>query len=138
MNMNGKLMAAALVGLGLLGSARAQDRTMESQTNTATQGPMSYTVGQSEVKDLRGKGWSWRDIGYGVAIAERSGKPLQEVVSEKNSGLRWREVADRNGFRLKEVKKEAKRFAKEGKKSEKYERRQGGRSMSEPRDEKAP
>ena len=110
--MNTKLLLAALVGLALSSSARAEERDAHRDV-TLTDLSASYNVQQTDIQNLRDKGWSWNDIGSALAISKRSGQPLQELVAQKDSGMSWSQIADKNGFRLSEVQRESRQVARD-------------------------
>lgn len=120
--MKTQWVPAALVGLALAMPAYADQPTM---TRHATMADLtaSYNVQQSEIQNLRDKGWSWNDIGTALAISKRSGQPLQELVAQKDSGMSWSQVADKNGFKLNEVNREAKQVARDFKRADREARR---------------
>ena len=120
-------MLAPLMGLAIAMPARADDREARRDATMADL-TASYNVEQSEVQSLRDKGWSWNDIGTSLAISKRSGQPLQEVVAQKDSGMGWNEIADKNGFRLSEVRGEARQVAKDFKRADRQARREGIRT----------
>lgn len=115
-------MLAALAGLALAMPAQAADRSYRHDATMADL-TASYNVQQSEIQNLRDKGWSWNDIGTALAISKRSGQPLQELVAQKDSGMSWNQIADKNGFKLNEVNREAKQVAKDFKKADKNQKR---------------
>jgi hypothetical protein len=67
-----------------------------------------YNVPESEIVALREKGLGWGEVGHALAIAQKSGKPLSEVMALRDSGLGWGQISQKYGFKLGEIKKEAK------------------------------
>lgn len=114
--MKTHMMLAALVGLALAMPVRAEDRARHDASMADL--TASYNVQQSEIQNLRDKGWSWNDIGTALAISKRSGQPLQELVAQKDSGMSWGQIADKNGFKLNEVNREAKQVARDFKRAD--------------------
>jgi hypothetical protein len=110
--MNTRLLLAALVGVALASPARAAERDARRDV-TMTDLSASYNVQQTDIQSLRDKGWSWNDIGSALAISKRSGQPLQELVAQKDSGMSWSQIADKNGFRLSEVQRESRQVARD-------------------------
>jgi hypothetical protein len=119
--MKNQWLFAALAALALAAPVRADDRTHKDMSMADL--TASYNVQQSEIQNLRDKGWSWNDIGTSLAISKRSGQPLQELVAQKDSGMSWHQIADKNGFKLNEVQKEGKQVAKDFKRADKEQRR---------------
>src|SRR5438105_367255 len=119
--MKTQWMLAALAGLALALPARA-DRSYRHDASMADL-TASYNVQQSEVQNLRDKGWSWNDIGSALAISKRSGQPLQELVAQKDSGMSWSQIADKNGFKINEVNREAKQVARDFKRADRQAHR---------------
>ena len=117
-----KWMLAALAGLALSMPVRADDHAYRHDA-TMSDLTASYNVQQSEIQNLRDKGWSWNDIGTALAISKRSGQPLQELVAQKDSGMTWSQIADKNGFKLNEVNREAKQVARDFKRADKRDKR---------------
>jgi hypothetical protein len=117
--MKSQWMLAALVGLALAMPARAD----ETRAATMADLTASYNVQQSEVQGLRDKGWSWNDIGTGLAISKRTGQPLQELVAQRDSGMSWSRISEKNGFRLGEVNREAKQLARDFKRVDRESKR---------------
>src|SRR5438270_869271 len=120
--MTMKWMLAALASLALAAPVRAADRPYHHDASMADL-TASYNVQQSEIQNLRDKGWSWNDIGTALAISKRSGQPLQELVAQKDSGMSWSQIADKNGFKLNEVNRESKQVAKDFKRADKEQKR---------------
>lgn len=120
--MRSQWMLTALAGLALAMplSSSAQDRKDATMADLTA----SYSVQQSEVQNLRDKGWSWNDVGTALAISKRSGQPLQELVAQKDSGMSWNQIADKNGFKLNEVNREAKQLARDFKRADRQAKRQ--------------
>ena len=122
--MTKHMMMLALAALAFAAPARAEDRSTGVRHDASLADlTASYNVQQSEVQNLRDKGWSWNDIGSALAISKRSGQPLQELVAQKDSGMSWSQISDRNGFKLTEINREAKQVAKDFKRADKQARR---------------
>jgi hypothetical protein len=119
--MKKQWLLAAVVAMAMSAPALAEDRARRD-ANMADL-TASYSVQQSDIQNLRDKGWSWSDIGTALAVSKRSGQPLQELVAQKDSGMSWNQIADRNGFKLNEVQREAKQVAKDFKRADKEARR---------------
>ena len=126
------MMAAAMLAAALSAPVSAADKTMRHDATMADL-TASYNVQQSEIQNLRDKGWSWNDIGTALAISKRTSQPLQELVAQKDSGMSWNQIADKGGFRLNEVNNEAKQVAKDFKRAEKQVKRgEGVRGSDQP------
>jgi hypothetical protein len=77
-----------------------------------------YGVSEKELAYLRGQGMGWGEIGRAVAIAQRSGQPLADVVDLRKSGLDWSQIARRFGFTVTEVAAEASEVERDGRDAE--------------------
>ncbi len=120
--MKTSMMVAALAALTLTAPAMAQDTSSRRHSASLSDLASSYNVQPSEVQNLRDKGWSWNDVGKALAISKRSGQPLQELVAQKDSGMSWNQIADKNGFKLNEINRESKELAKDFKRADKEAR----------------
>lgn len=60
-------------------------------------------VTEQAVFDLRAKGLGWGEVRHALAIAQKSGQPLSEVLKLKDSGMGWGQIAQHYGFKLGEV-----------------------------------
>lgn len=120
--MKCQLMVAAMIGLALGMPVHAEDPAMRHDATMADL-TASYNVQQSEIQNLRDKGWSWNDIGTALAVTKRSSQPLQELVAQKDSGMTWSQISDKNGFKLSEVQREAKQLARNFKRAERQARK---------------
>ena len=110
--MKRKSMLAALFGLALSMPALAKDRAASHDAPMADL-TASYNVQQSDIQSLRDKGWSWNDVGTALAISKRTGQAVQELVAQKDSGMEWNELAEKNGFKLSEIRGEPRQVAKD-------------------------
>ncbi len=72
-----------------------------------------YNAQESDVLDLRAKGWSWSELGDALAVSKRAGRPLQEIVAERDAGMSWSRIAAKHGFPFQEVSRGAKRAARQ-------------------------
>lgn len=131
--MSTKWLMAVLAASCMAMPLRADDATRtvrdtEGRLNSMAQ---SYNVQEQDIRDLRDKGWSWNEIGSALAVSKRSGKPLPEVVADRDEGRSWPQIAEKNGFRFSEVSGEAKKIAKDGKRYDK-ETRSAVRAGGEP------
>jgi hypothetical protein len=81
-----------------------------------------YRVSERELVSLREQGMGWSEIGHAVAIAEKSGEPLNDVVDLRKSGLDWSQIAGRFGFTLSDVGDEAKSIEEQGRAAERTRR----------------
>lgn len=53
-------------------------------------------MSDTDIRQLRERGYSWGDIGRALVISEECGKQLTEITSLRDSGLDWPEIANRN------------------------------------------
>jgi len=114
--MTGAVLALALA---VVAPAMAQNASQNHRSASLSDLASSYNVQPSEIQNLRDKGWSWNDIGKALAISKRSGQPLQELVAQKDSGMSWSQIADKNGFKLNEINRESKTLAQDFKRADK-------------------
>ncbi|MBI4375397.1 MAG: hypothetical protein HY549_03005 [Elusimicrobia bacterium] len=116
-------VAIALAGLFLALPAWSQtpDTTRQPGTTSPEMSELArnYNVQESEILNLRDKGWSWNEIGNALAISKRSGRPMQEVVNQRDSGVGWNQIASQYGFKFSEVSREARQVAKKGSRADK-------------------
>jgi hypothetical protein len=56
-----------------------------------------FNVGAGDIAALRQRGVGWTELGNALSIAQRSGRPLQEVVNSRAAGTEWDVVAQRFG-----------------------------------------
>jgi len=117
--MKTRMMLVALMAAALAAPAVAQNNSSSGRHSASLSDlASSYSVQPSEIQNLRDKGWSWNDIGKALAISKRSGQPLQELVAQKDSGMSWNQIADKNGFKLTEINRESKQLAKDFRKAD--------------------
>lgn len=107
-------------------------QTLEDRDNRLGSMASNYNVQEQDIKDLREKGWSWNEIGSALAVSKRSGKPLTEIVADRDAGQSWPQISEKNGFRFSEVSGEAKRIAKDGKAYDKGNRTAVKSTLPEP------
>lgn len=74
-----------------------------------------YDVSSDEVMRLHDRGLSWKEVRHTLFIAEQSGRPVDEIVGLKESGVDWDDIATRYNVNLKD----------EGKRKKKEKQRQG-------------
>lgn len=56
-----------------------------------------FNVPAEEISSLRQRGVGWTELGSALSIAQRSSRPLQEVVGARAAGVEWNVVAQRFG-----------------------------------------
>ena len=80
-----------------------------------------YNVTEAQIRSMRtdGKGMGWGEIGHALAISQKAGVPLADVLKLRESGMGWGEIAKKYNFKLGDVTGKAKDIEKEGKKAEK-------------------
>lgn len=74
-----------------------------------------YEVSSDEIMRLHDRGLSWKEVRQALFIAEQSGRPLDEIVGLKESGMDFDDIAERYDVNLKD---EPKRKPKEKKRSD--------------------
>lgn len=84
-----------------------------------------FGVTEARLVELREKGMGWGEIGHALAIAQKSGKPLDDVLKLRESGMGWGEIAKQYGFKLGEIKGNAKKAEALGKKADAAKRKDG-------------
>ncbi|MBI4348643.1 MAG: hypothetical protein HY553_17525 [Elusimicrobia bacterium] len=73
-----------------------------------------YGVPPEEVMRLHDRGLSWREIRHVLFISERSGRPANEIVGLKESGMDFDDIAARYNVNLREEGKRKKEKRPEG------------------------
>lgn len=80
------------------GASRVET-TREGKTPPATQKARrlarEYDANSADVQALRDRGMGWGEIRRALAISQRSGKPLSEIVELRDAGMGWGEIASR-------------------------------------------
>lgn len=117
--MKTRWLMALLAGLALALPAHADEPTTTQTNDEMASIASDYNVQETQITDLRDKGWSWNEIGDALAVSKRSGQPLEEIVSERDSGMSWNQISDKYGFKFSEVQSDARHVAKEAKKADK-------------------
>lgn len=84
-----------------------------------------FGVTEARLVELREKGMGWGEIGHALAIAQKSGKPLDDVLKLRESGMGWGEIAKQYGFKLGEIKGNAKKAEALGKKADALKKKEG-------------
>ncbi|MBI5201358.1 MAG: hypothetical protein HY925_07215 [Elusimicrobia bacterium] len=67
-----------------------------------------YSVPSDEVMRLHDRGLSWKEIRQALYISEQSGRPVNEIVGLKESGMDFDDIAARYNVNLKEEPKRPK------------------------------
>ena len=91
-----------------------------------------YGVTQQDVMSWRHKGMGWGELGIAFAIAEKSGKPMADIIYQRESGEVWGAIAKSLGFKLKDVRERAKAIAAEGRQAERADK-EARKALSDPR-----
>jgi hypothetical protein len=90
------------------GWASAADETPSAETKSgqgkAAELSARYKVTEKEVTDLRDKKMGWGEIDHALAISQKSGKPLSEIMAMRDSGMGWGKIAQKEGVKLGELK----------------------------------
>lgn len=84
-----------------------------------------FNVSEADIRAMRsdGKGMGWGEIGHALAIAQKSGQPLADILKLRESKMGWGEIAKKYNLKLGEITGKAKDIEKEGKKAEKADER---------------
>ena len=121
--MQTKWLLALLAGVSLALPVRADEPSSRAANDKMAEIASDYNVQETQITDLRDKGWSWNEIGDALAVSKRSGQPLDQIVAERDSGLSWRQISDKYGFKFKDVRGDARHVAREVKKADRRQRR---------------
>lgn len=106
--------AAAQTEAGMPAGESAGTMKMESDVNSPGQQKAidylvkTFNADKQTIIDLRNKKYGYGEISTALAIAQKSGKPLSEIVALKDSGKGWGDIAKKYGFKVGDVKKQIK------------------------------
>ena len=65
-----------------------------------------FRLPEAEVEDLRRRGLEWREVEHALAISERTGRPVSELLKRRQDGIPWGAIAVENGLRLEDLRKD--------------------------------
>lgn len=111
-----------LVAMTLAASA-VPGSTEDAATNPGTKRltdklATEYKVPAADIDKMRADKLGWGEIGNALAISQKAGVPLDQVLAARKSGLGWGEIAQKYGFKLGEVAGKAKSVEREGRKAD--------------------
>lgn len=87
-----------------------------------------YGVSKDVLAGLRDEGMGWGEIGRLVAIAEKTGRPLEEIARLRRAGEGFNGIAERYKIGLGDIRRVAVEIEQEGRRAERLEPdREGGR-----------
>ena len=75
-----------------------------------------FKVEEHIIINLRTLGYGYGEISHALVTAEKSGKSLDEIVSLRNSGMGWGEIAKKYDLKLGRIEKDVKKIKKDIKK----------------------
>lgn len=105
---------------------RHGDAADPKQKNPMHEMAARHHVGASDLQDLRAKGMNWSDIGRALAVSDKAGIPMSEVLGQRQAGRGWDQIAKEHGFKMSDVDRPARDIEREGKKAERAEHRGSG------------
>jgi hypothetical protein len=91
------LLAAASVVLGQ--GPAAEERRLELVARR-------FRLPPAEVRLLRARGLEWRDVEHALALSEKTGEPVSELLKLREDGRGWGRIAVERGVRLEDLKRD--------------------------------
>lgn len=115
------LLALTLLASSVPGSA--EDAANNPGTKRLT-GKLAaeYKVPAADIERMRADKLGWGEIGDALAISQKAGVPVDQVLAQRKSGLGWGEIAQKYGFTLGDVVSKAKAVEREGRKADRDDR----------------
>jgi len=124
------LMASVVLTLTAASGLAATPAGSYSGDEALNQLAASHNVSKDDIVQLRAQGWSWNELGDALAVAKRSGRSLQDVAADRDSGLSWARISEKSGFEFQSVSSDARHAARQAKKAD--EQRRPERKPEEP------
>ena len=96
--MNTKWIPLTLMGLTLALPLRAA--AIKGTDKQVDKLAAQFKVPESQITDLRAKGLGWGEISNALAISQKAGAPLADVLKLRDSHMGWGKIAQKYGFKL--------------------------------------
>jgi hypothetical protein len=113
--MNKRAITALL--LACLAAPLAAEDAKEGKDAKADSLAAEYNVPKARVLALREK-MGWGEVKHALAISNKAGVPVDDVVALRDSGMGWGQIAQKYGFKLGDVTGKGKSMDKPGKRGE--------------------